>query len=221
MMAGLHADNGEEQRGEVLIASADLLSGDISKGQNCPLGCISEAIKTLENSKRIWYHKSADGLEKKRIAGEMHAVPPSITGTYMPIPYKSDIEETQTLDLCNCDSSLKTQTKDFPPAVDIKTLPESDVEDPNSTASVLFFSLRCKISRFFVIKSGDETIGMCVKIVLLRANIVLLVVGNSSSSVTAGGSDPAASRNRPAVNSAGRPNPTGRLDRQHLLPQLI
>ncbi|GJS95079.1 hypothetical protein Tco_0802047 [Tanacetum coccineum] len=34
---------------------------------------------------------------------------------------------------------------------------------------------------------------------------------NSSASVTAGGSDPAASRNRPAVNSAGRPNPTGRV----------
>ncbi|GKG63560.1 hypothetical protein Tco_0643108, partial [Tanacetum coccineum] len=28
-------------------------------------------------------------------AGVMHAVPPSITGTYMPTPYKSDIEETQ------------------------------------------------------------------------------------------------------------------------------
>ncbi|GKG36055.1 hypothetical protein Tco_0443733, partial [Tanacetum coccineum] len=28
-------------------------------------------------------------------AGCMHAVPPSITGTYMPTPYKSDIEETQ------------------------------------------------------------------------------------------------------------------------------
>ncbi|GJU59460.1 hypothetical protein Tco_1237226 [Tanacetum coccineum] len=28
-------------------------------------------------------------------AGEMHVVPPSITGTYMPTPYKSDIEETQ------------------------------------------------------------------------------------------------------------------------------
>ncbi|GJR08892.1 ribonuclease H-like domain-containing protein [Tanacetum coccineum] len=28
-------------------------------------------------------------------AGEMHAVPPSITGTYMPTPYKSDIEKTQ------------------------------------------------------------------------------------------------------------------------------
>ncbi|GJT89715.1 hypothetical protein Tco_1078560 [Tanacetum coccineum] len=34
---------------------------------------------------------------------------------------------------------------------------------------------------------------------------------NSSASVTAGGFDPAASRNRPAVNSAGRPNPTGRV----------
>ncbi|GKG07288.1 hypothetical protein Tco_0330257 [Tanacetum coccineum] len=99
-------------------------------------------------------------------AGEMHAVPPPITGTYMPSPYHSDIEETQvsygsksdnktseTLSESNdfvscdnsdkssdsetyasCDPSLKTQTKDFPPTVDIKTLPESDVEDPNSTA---------------------------------------------------------------------------------------
>ncbi|GJW25206.1 ribonuclease H-like domain-containing protein [Tanacetum coccineum] len=34
---------------------------------------------------------------------------------------------------------------------------------------------------------------------------------NSSASVTADGSDPAASRNRPAVNSAGRPQPTERV----------
>ncbi|GKG54581.1 hypothetical protein Tco_0560236, partial [Tanacetum coccineum] len=34
---------------------------------------------------------------------------------------------------------------------------------------------------------------------------------NSSASVTAGGSDLAASRNRPAINSAGRPNPAGRV----------
>ncbi|GKF56404.1 hypothetical protein Tco_0166744, partial [Tanacetum coccineum] len=34
---------------------------------------------------------------------------------------------------------------------------------------------------------------------------------NSSTSATVGGSDPAASRNRPAVNSAGRPNSTGRV----------
>ncbi|GKG52027.1 hypothetical protein Tco_0544665, partial [Tanacetum coccineum] len=31
---------------------------------------------------------------------------------------------------------------------------------------------------------------------------------NSSASVTAEGSDPAASRNRPAVNYSGRPKPT-------------
>ncbi|GJW25177.1 putative ribonuclease H-like domain-containing protein, partial [Tanacetum coccineum] len=104
--------------------------------------------------------------------GEMHTVPPSITGTYMPIPYKPDIEETQvsygsksdnktskTLSESNdfvscdnsdkssnsetyasCDSSLKTKTTDFPPAVDIQTLPESDVEDPNSTAGSPSFS---------------------------------------------------------------------------------
>ncbi|GKG58909.1 hypothetical protein Tco_0602618, partial [Tanacetum coccineum] len=34
---------------------------------------------------------------------------------------------------------------------------------------------------------------------------------NSSTSATLGGSDSAASRNRPAVNSAGRPNPTGKV----------
>ncbi|GKC52764.1 hypothetical protein Tco_1075509, partial [Tanacetum coccineum] len=71
-------------------------------------------------------------------------------------------------------TSLKTKTKDFPPAVDIKTLPESDIEDPNSTAD----SVPCK---------------------------------SKAASVTADGSDPAASRNRPAVNSAGRPKPTARV----------
>ncbi|GJS70484.1 hypothetical protein Tco_0703325 [Tanacetum coccineum] len=107
-------------------------------------------------------------------AGEMHAVPPPITGTYMPSPYQSDIEETQvsygsksdnktseTISESNdfvscdnsdkssdsethasCDSSLKTKTKDFPPAVDIQTLPESDVEDPNSTTGSPSFSVQ-------------------------------------------------------------------------------
>ncbi|GJR19753.1 putative ribonuclease H-like domain-containing protein [Tanacetum coccineum] len=75
--------------------------------------------------------------------------------------------------------SLKTKDQDIPSAVvDIKTLLESDVEDPNSTA-------------------GSPTL------FLLGSRIV--------ASVTAGGSDPAASRNRPAVNSAGRPNPTERV----------
>ncbi|GKB69788.1 hypothetical protein Tco_0931200 [Tanacetum coccineum] len=75
------------------------------------------------------------------MAGIMHAVPPSITGTYKPSPYKSDIEETHTL-------------------------PESELKNPK---------FHCW------------------------------------TSVTADGSDPAASRNRPAVNSAGRPKPTERV----------
>ncbi|GKF54768.1 hypothetical protein Tco_0165108 [Tanacetum coccineum] len=67
-------------------------------------------------------------------AGEMHAVPPSITGTYL--CDKSLDSETYA----SCDSSLKTKTKYFSPAVDIKALLESDVEDPNSTAGSPSFS---------------------------------------------------------------------------------
>ncbi|GJY78326.1 hypothetical protein Tco_0484127 [Tanacetum coccineum] len=58
---------------------------------------------------------------------EMHAVLPSSLELICP-PHKTS--ETYV----SCDSSLKTKTKDFPPTVDIKTWPESDVEDPNSTA---------------------------------------------------------------------------------------
>ncbi|GJY18550.1 hypothetical protein Tco_0390041 [Tanacetum coccineum] len=89
----------------------------------------------------------------------------------------------------SCDSSLKTKTKDFPPAVDIKTLPESDVEDPNSLSDCDFYN--------------------CVESVPCKSKAASVPAGsrNSPASVTADGSDPAASRNRPAVNSAGRPNP--------------
>ncbi|GKF78457.1 hypothetical protein Tco_0234025, partial [Tanacetum coccineum] len=117
----------------------------------------------------------------------VHAVPPSITGTYMPSPYKSDIEKTQ-VSYASCDSSLKTKTKDFPPAVGITTLPESDVEDPNSTTGSQYH-VPCKSQAASVPASSS----------------------NSSTFVTADGSDPAASRNRPAVNSAGRPKPTERV----------
>ncbi|GJV73460.1 hypothetical protein Tco_1493455 [Tanacetum coccineum] len=49
-------------------------------------------------------------------AGEMHAVPPSITGTYMPNPYKSDIEETQVSYGSKSDnktSKTSSESKDF------------------------------------------------------------------------------------------------------------
>ncbi|GJU00356.1 putative ribonuclease H-like domain-containing protein [Tanacetum coccineum] len=116
-------------------------------------------------------------------AGEMHAVPPSITGTYMPTSYNDKSSDSETY--ASCDSSLKTKTKDFPPAVDITTLPESGVEDPiPSTAS--------------------------------PKALFLLGVWQFKASVAADRSDPAASRNGLAINSAGRPNPAGWSNVQHM-----
>nr|GEV63941.1 putative ribonuclease H-like domain-containing protein [Tanacetum cinerariifolium] len=62
-------------------------------------------------------------------AGEMHEVPPSITGTFIPTSYKSDLEETQVNFACV--SSPKT-TDSFS-TVDVKILPKSDVKDPSPT----------------------------------------------------------------------------------------
>ncbi|GJV96903.1 putative ribonuclease H-like domain-containing protein [Tanacetum coccineum] len=69
-------------------------------------------------------------------AGEMHAVPPSITGTYMPTPYKSDIEETQVMKslqtsetYASCGFKPQDQDQRLPTLlVDIKTLPENSPE---------------------------------------------------------------------------------------------
>ncbi|GJT45295.1 putative ribonuclease H-like domain-containing protein [Tanacetum coccineum] len=127
----------------------------------------------------------------------------------------------------SCDSSLKTKTKDFPPTVDIKTLPESDVEDPNSTAGSPSFSCleNVKSPRIFCNKSGmnnrnvcknnsvrvkkcfvcgsklhlikDCDFYNCVDSVPCKSKAASVPAGsrNSPASVTAGGSDPAASRN--------------------------
>ncbi|GJS42852.1 putative ribonuclease H-like domain-containing protein [Tanacetum coccineum] len=201
-------------------------------------------------------------------AGEMHTVPPPITGTYMPSPYQSDIEETQVSygsksdnsisdtisesnDFVSCDNSdkssdsethascastLKTQTKDIPPAVDIQPLPESDVEDPNSTTGSPSFSCleNVKSPRILCNKSGMNNRNMCknnsvrVKKCFVCGSKLHLIKDcdfyncvdsvpckSKAASVSAG------SRNSPASvpaggsdpaasrNSAGRPNPAG------------
>ncbi|GJT43547.1 hypothetical protein Tco_0952262 [Tanacetum coccineum] len=130
-------------------------------------------------------------------AGEMHVVPPPITGTYMPSPYQSDIEETQVM------TSLQTQRPMHPviqasrprpktsPCCDIQTLPETDLKTKFHYCSPRFsYSVPCKS----------------------KATYVSTVRRNSSASVTADESDPAASRNRPAVTSAGRPVSAGWLN---------
>ncbi|GJX13827.1 retrovirus-related pol polyprotein from transposon TNT 1-94 [Tanacetum coccineum] len=136
-------------------------------------------------------------------AGEMHAVPPPITGTYMPSPYQSDIEETQlTSPFRRRDhepviQAFKTQTKDIPPSVDIQTLQKSDVKIHYSILEK--HSVPCKFKAASV-PAGSR---------------------NSSASVPADRSDPADSRNRPAVNPADRPHPS-RDDGELLLrPQQV
>ncbi|GJX80459.1 ribonuclease H-like domain-containing protein [Tanacetum coccineum] len=98
---------------------------------------------------------------------------------------QSDIVETHDKSSdsethASCASNLETQTKDIPPAVDIQTLQSSDVE----TISPLLASPRPAVPLCF----GSRI---------------------SPASVPAGRSDSAASRNRPAVHSAGAPNHAG------------
>ncbi|GJS10530.1 hypothetical protein Tco_0367326 [Tanacetum coccineum] len=102
-------------------------------------------------------------------------------GGFSGIGDKSSDSETHA----SCDSSLKTQTKDIPPAVDIQTLPESDVEDPNSTTGSPN-SVPCK-SKAASVPAGSR---------------------NSSASVPADRSDLL----QPATVSAGRPVSAGWLN---------
>nr|GFC18944.1 hypothetical protein [Tanacetum cinerariifolium] len=203
----------------------------------------------------------------------MHEVPPSITGTFMPTSYKSDLIETQvscglksdsktsetsseTNDFVSCDNSDKssdleayvsfdsspeTKTKDSPTTIDVKTVPESDIEDPKSTFVSPSFSCleNVKTPRIFCNKSGMNNRNVCknnsVRVkkcfvcgsklhlikdydfynysVPCKSKAASVPTGsrNSSASVNAGRSDFAASRNRPVVNSTGRPNPVGRI----------
>nr|GEU90001.1 hypothetical protein [Tanacetum cinerariifolium] len=82
-------------------------------------------------------------------AGEMHEVPPPITGTFMPTSYKSDLEETQETfgskantslintfesnDFVSCDNSDNPNTNDSFSTVDVKILPKFDVRDASPT----------------------------------------------------------------------------------------
>nr|GFC08480.1 ribonuclease H-like domain-containing protein [Tanacetum cinerariifolium] len=141
----------------------------------------------------------------------------------------------------SCDSRLETKTKDSPTTVDVKTMPESDIEDPKST--IVSPSCSClenvKTPRIFCNKSGMNNRNVCknnsvrVKKCFVCGSKLHLIKGcdfyncvdsvpckskaasvptgsrNSSASVNAGRSDSAASRNRPVVNSAGRPVSAG------------
>ncbi|GJU71242.1 ribonuclease H-like domain-containing protein [Tanacetum coccineum] len=183
MMAGLHADSADASDAAAEFA----MMGISPKDFKCTLA-VDEVLtcpprvfftQTLLRRRLKPLYSTFDKLENSMLFS-------SLTGYLYASPYQSDIEENTGNDKssdsethASCDSSLKTQTKDIPPAVDIQTLPESDVEDPNST-------------------TGSP-----------KAASVPAGSRNSLASVPADRSDPTASRNRPTVNPANRPHPAG------------
>ncbi|GJZ27636.1 hypothetical protein Tco_0572283 [Tanacetum coccineum] len=152
----------------------------------------------------------------------------SITGTYMPTSYKSDIEETQvsygsksdnntseTLsesnDFVSCDNSDKSS--------DSVTKEMHHVIPPLKTKDqrLSHLLLTSRLVKVMMLKTQNSTSGnpsfsvwrIFCPCVTLNGTSVSAGSRNSPASVPAGRSDSAASRNRPAVNSAGRPNPAG------------
>nr|GFB34363.1 hypothetical protein [Tanacetum cinerariifolium] len=91
-------------------------------------------------------------------AGNMHEVPPPITGTFMPTSYQSDLAETQETfgsksntssittsesnDFVSCDNSDNPKTNDSFSTVDVKLLPKSDIKDPSLTNGLLSCSFK-------------------------------------------------------------------------------
>ncbi|GJT18657.1 hypothetical protein Tco_0877363 [Tanacetum coccineum] len=152
--------------------------------------------------------------------------------------YPEPVEEDKPLYSCDkssdsetyasCDSSLKTKTKDFPPTVDIKTLPESDVEDPNSTAGSPSFSCleNVKSPRIFCNKSGMNNRNVCknnsvrIKKCFVCGSKLHLIKDcdfyNCVDSVpckSKAASVPAGSRNSPASVTAGGSDPAASRNR--------
>ncbi|GJU33330.1 putative ribonuclease H-like domain-containing protein [Tanacetum coccineum] len=83
----------------VKVASAPTHSAFIGTACSGPKPTYSDQQRIVSSVSQTSGH--SDNKEDKPLysrfvkAGEMHVVPPPITGTYMPSPYHSDIEETQ------------------------------------------------------------------------------------------------------------------------------
>ncbi|GJT42374.1 putative ribonuclease H-like domain-containing protein [Tanacetum coccineum] len=137
MMAGLHADSADASD-----AAAEFAMMGISP--------------KAQKEKKEWevkFEATLARFEKWRNLPELKKI-----DLIAPIDKSSDSETH-----ASCASSLKTQTKDIPPPVDIQTLPESDVEDPNSTTCSPSFSCseNVKSPRVICNKSGVNNRKVC------------------------------------------------------------
>nr|GEY59245.1 hypothetical protein [Tanacetum cinerariifolium] len=148
-------------------------------------------------------------------AGDMHEVPPTITGTFIPTSSNSVLEETQVtfgsksptsittseandfVSYDNSDKSSESKTHDFSSCVssplptnsfshvDVKILPKSDVQDPSPTNGVSSCSIKENVN-----PSSD----FCNKPRIAAS--IPAGSRNSSAFTSAGRSIPAASKNR-------------------------
>nr|GEY60389.1 ribonuclease H-like domain-containing protein [Tanacetum cinerariifolium] len=161
-------------------------------------------------------------------AGEMHEVPPPITGTFMPTSYKFDLQRNSaTYDFAFCVSSPKTN--DSFSTVDVKILPKSDVKDPSPTNGFPSFSFKenVKPPRNLSNKSGiadripcknnfvrTKTCFVCgSKSHLIKDYDVYDNVDNFLSVALKAASVPAGIRNSLASISAGRSIPAASRNR--------
>nr|GEY25804.1 xylulose kinase-1 [Tanacetum cinerariifolium] len=147
-------------------------------------------------------------------AGKMHAVPPPITGTFMPTSYKSDLAKTQATFGSN------PKTNDSFSTVDVKIFPKSDVKDPSPTNGFpsCSFKENVKPTRNLCNKSGIADMIHCKnnfvrskkcficgsKSHLIKDCDVYDTVDNFPNVVSKAASVPASSRNSSASTSADR-----------------
>ncbi|GJQ91535.1 hypothetical protein Tco_0002674 [Tanacetum coccineum] len=143
------------------------------------------------------------------MAWGMHAVPPSITGTYMPIPYKSDIEETQVM------TSLQTQRRMHPViqasrprpktisgdgVVFVDKLPDDEIVDPR----VKILSLVNLKQHLFLL-----VVGIRQHLLLLVDLILLLVETDQQSILLDKTQNPTGRVGQAAHLAAAQSNPAG------------
>ncbi|GJY90602.1 hypothetical protein Tco_0505798 [Tanacetum coccineum] len=86
----------ELQQSRVLDDKAWIMRQEIKTDE-----VVAKILLKAQKKRKEWevkFEATLARFEKISRLGEMHAVPPPITGTYMPSPYQSDIEETQVSD---------------------------------------------------------------------------------------------------------------------------
>nr|GFA28427.1 ribonuclease H-like domain-containing protein [Tanacetum cinerariifolium] len=103
------------------------------------------------------------GLGFKQYFGEDEVFDLSIPSTLDPEPIEKSDKSSDSEAYVSCDSSPETKTKDFPTTIDVKTVPESDIEDPKSTIVSPSFSCleNVKTPRIFCNKSGMNNRNVC------------------------------------------------------------